>query len=104
MAWWTTFNPPTRTLTRPQEEGATTETITSAGSTITTVVEYVTTEYFTRTGNFGGADGFDYYGTADPPCCSSCTIAAQTVNLFYWPTPAVPSQATAFVNSDGYTL
>lgn len=66
------------------------------------MIEALTTEYYIHTGNIPGADGFDWPGSATSPCCSSCTIAAQTVNLFYWPTPAIPSQATSFV-SDGYT-
>lgn len=104
MNWLTTSNPPTRTLTRDQEMGATTQIITTFGSTMTTVVQYVTTELYTVTENIGGADGYDFPGSAQPPCCSSCTIAAQTVDLFYWPTPALPQQATEFINSDGYTL
>lgn len=80
MSWLTTSDPPTRTITIPQESGSTTETITAFSSTITTVVEYVTTEVETLTGNFAGAVLLDWYGTAASPCCSSCTIAAQTVN------------------------
>lgn len=49
------------------------------------------------------AENFNYYGSATSPCCSSCTVAAQTVELYYFPTPAVASAATSFI-SNGYTF
>ena len=70
MNWYTTSNPPTRTLTRDQPIGITTQTIVTGGSTVTTSFQYVTTEVFTVTMNIVGDDQFDYYGTAEPPCVS----------------------------------
>jgi hypothetical protein len=97
--------------------GAVTTTITTKGSTITTVIASLTTETATVTGNFAGADGFDFYGSAKSPCvsgpnrgcptilniiqCSSCTIAAATVDLFYFPTRKLPI-TSAIVTANGY--
>lgn len=68
--WYHTPNPPTRTLERTIGVGSETKTITSKGSTITTIIASVTTYTVTVTGNFGGADGFDFYGSATSPCVS----------------------------------
>lgn len=39
------------------------------------------------------------------PCCSSCTLEANVVTLFYWPTPApIGFNATTAVNEQGFTL
>jgi hypothetical protein len=70
-AWWLTTNPPTRTATRVYPNGATTETLTTSGSTIITSFLAATTQTYTFTGNIGYDDGFDWYGSASPPCVSS---------------------------------
>jgi len=57
-------------MTRLQPSGITTQTIVTDGTTETTSFQYVTTEVFTVTGNDAGADGFNWYGTAEPPCVS----------------------------------
>ena len=68
--WYHTTNPPTRTLERTIGVGSETKTITSKGSTTTSVIASLTTYTVTVTGNFGGADGFDWYGSAKSPCVS----------------------------------
>lgn len=101
--WLSTSDPATHTRSITRGIGATTMTITSAGSTYTTSQANLETEVYTVTGNGDTADDMYWYGSAEPPCCSSCTVAAQTVDLFYFPTPAVESAATSF-ESNGYTF
>jgi hypothetical protein len=73
--WYETTAPPTRTLYRTIAEGATTATITSQGSTITTTYAHLVTNTFTRTENIPGADGFDWYGSAKSPCVSALVLS-----------------------------
>ncbi|KAL6696873.1 hypothetical protein J3F84DRAFT_310521 [Trichoderma pleuroticola] len=98
--WLSTTNPPTRTLTRTIGTGVT--TFTEVTGTITEVVTTVvnTVETATVTDNFILPQGNVWYGTAEPPCCYSCTIAASTVEVFYWadPTGTTPL-ATSFTSA-----
>jgi hypothetical protein len=101
-------------------------------TSLQTGVSLLTTTY-TISNNIAPTD-FDfrdyfnfYFGAASPPCvslkpnypafhsfcshlplttrqCSSCTMVGQTVDLFFWPTPAPSPPVSALVNSDGYTL
>lgn len=42
--------------------------------------------------------------TFQPPCCSSCTLEASRVTLFYWPTPAPAGfNGSVVVNDQGFT-
>jgi hypothetical protein len=50
--------------------GALTTTIISGTVTTTETTEAVLTEIGTYTANVYGADGNDWYGTAQPPCVS----------------------------------
>jgi hypothetical protein len=70
FSWVATTNPPTRTSTRLIGTGAITTTITSGSTTIVETTEAILTDIFTYTGNNYGADGNDWYGTAQPPCVS----------------------------------
>ncbi|KAL6874813.1 hypothetical protein J3F83DRAFT_519285 [Trichoderma novae-zelandiae] len=91
--WLSTTNPPTRTLTRTIGTGVTTYT-TAIGSTVTTVTTVVNTiDVQTVSGNFILPDLNEWYGTASPPCCYSCTIGASTVEVFYFPS-ATPATGT----------
>ncbi|KAK1248901.1 hypothetical protein MKX08_007121 [Trichoderma sp. CBMAI-0020] len=111
FSWLETTVKPTRTLTRTIGTGITTftETVTSGSTTttsvVTTVVNTVDTE--TVTGNFIDAQTNVWYGSASSPCCYSCTIAASTVEVFYWADATTTSsgfaQVTSFV-SNGYTF
>lgn len=38
-----------------------------------------------------------------PPCCGPCTIAAQTAQAFFWPTPAPRPNISTLVGADGFT-
>ena len=69
--WISTSDPPTRTVSMTKGVGATTLTITSAGSTFTTTEANLETDVFTKTGNGDTADDMDWYGSAQPPCVSS---------------------------------
>lgn len=67
-----------------------TDPVVSGGSTIST--SFFTTVY---------PSPVEFEAT--PPCCSGCTIRANNVQLYYWPTPA-PSNAPTSVNIDGTPL
>ena len=43
-----------------------------------------------------------YTPIAQPPCCSSCSILAENVQIRYWPTPA-PTPAMTQLVQDGFT-
>ncbi|RFU78262.1 hypothetical protein TARUN_3977 [Trichoderma arundinaceum] len=103
-SWLSTTNPPTRTASRTIGTGITTftETISSRTTVVTTVVN--TVEVATVTGNYILPQTNNWYGTAESPCCYSCTIAASTVEVFYFPEPTgtVPL-VTSFTSGD-YTF
>lgn len=40
---------------------------------------------------------------AQPPCCGTCSIYANNVELAYWPTPAPTPPITALVNKNNFT-
>ncbi|KAL7899846.1 hypothetical protein HDV63DRAFT_403074 [Trichoderma sp. SZMC 28014] len=111
FSWLETTVSPTRTLTRTIGTGVTTftETITSGSTTTTSVVTTVvnTVATATVTGNFIDGQTNVWYGSASSPCCYSCTIAASTVEVFYWADATTTSsgfaQVTSFV-SNGYTF
>ncbi|KAH8602499.1 hypothetical protein B0O99DRAFT_588689 [Bisporella sp. PMI_857] len=100
---WLSTTTVVRTVSKTRGVGVTTLTQTTSASTYTTVAANLVTEVYTVTGNYAFANENNFYGSASPPCCSSCTIAAQTVDLFYFPTPAVEGAATSF-ESNGYTF
>ena len=97
-------DPPTRTGSIPRGLDGITLTMTSGGSTYTSVEAKLETDAYTKTEIANSADDFDWYGSAKPSCvrssdlatqferqltitkCSSCTVAAQIVHLFYFPT------------------
>ncbi|UKZ50323.1 hypothetical protein TrVGV298_004581 [Trichoderma virens] len=99
--WLSTSNPPTRTLTRTIGTGVTTFTEVTGTTTevVTTVVN--TVETATVTENFILPQGNVWYGTAEPPCCYSCTIAASTVEVFYWPEATGTEALSTSFTSDG---
>jgi hypothetical protein len=87
-----------------------TETISGTVTTFTTEVDVTQTNVITT--NFAGGDGpNNWYNTAKPPCvcvdemsciavvrladkalqCYSCTIAASTIEVFYWQTRMILS-------------
>ncbi|KAL6890400.1 hypothetical protein GGI43DRAFT_387603 [Trichoderma evansii] len=111
FSWLETTVSPTRTLTRTIGTGITTftETLTSGSTVTTSVVTTVvnTVETATVTGNFIDAQTNVWYGSASSPCCYSCTIAASTVEVFYWADVTATSSGfapvTSFV-SNGYTF
>ncbi|ETS01003.1 hypothetical protein M419DRAFT_112219, partial [Trichoderma reesei RUT C-30] len=98
-SWLSTTNPPTRTLTRTIGTGVTTFTTTigTTTSTVTTVVNTVDVQ--TATGNFILPDLNNWYGTAEPPCCYSCTIGASTVEVFFFGTPTATTGSEVPVTS-----
>lgn len=48
------------------------------------------------------------YGTPDihysPPCCLTCTVFGDRVQVFYWPTTTPTPVASVLVNDAGFTL
>jgi hypothetical protein len=46
-----------------------------------------------------------WFNTAAPPCCGECTVYADGVQLFYWPTPNPTPSVTAYqLGSSNATL
>ncbi len=68
VSWYETTDPATREYTTTIGVGAITSTITTGGSTFVTSYANLTTYTATAVGNNPGADGFNWYGTAEPPC------------------------------------
>ncbi|PGH26422.1 hypothetical protein AJ80_01920 [Polytolypa hystricis UAMH7299] len=101
--WFT--QSPTRTVTRTFFQGLDGTTTLSNGeiTTIPTSISFETTTY-TITGNVP-QNGHNFItGSAEPPCCSSCTMVGQTVQLIFWPTPAPIPAVSTIVDENGFTF
>ncbi|OAQ62451.1 hypothetical protein VFPPC_14131 [Pochonia chlamydosporia 170] len=101
-SWISDPNAPTRTLTRYIGTGLTTITSTVSGSATTITKAVIQTDIETVTDNFIVPATNLWYGSAKPPCCYSCTVAASTVDLFFWPQASETASVTSFV-SNGFT-
>lgn len=106
-AWLSTSDQPTRTLTTLIGKVTTfTTTGTDEKATVTSSVTISTSEFLV-TSNFLGVTTDLWIGSASSPCCYSCTIAASTVQVLFFPEetskPGDPVPVTSFV-SNGVTF
>ncbi|MCJ1245697.1 hypothetical protein MMC30_002901 [Trapelia coarctata] len=68
---------------------------------------FITVTYTYSMGDgYGGENGDNRVGTytASPPCCSSCFLTANTMQLIYWAPSTANSAVTTFVNGNGFTF
>ncbi|KAJ2978047.1 hypothetical protein NQ176_g4033 [Zarea fungicola] len=99
-SWLFTTAPPTRTLTTVRGTAVTTFTTTGKdGKPTVGSSAVIETEIFTAATNFIEHGTDLWIGSASSPCCYSCTIAASTVEVFFFPSTTVTDTASAAVTS-----